>query len=237
MLTSKKQARSQKKARPRDTGEDAGKIASVRSISPYQQATPSSEEAQVAQESLNALTPEEGIEKILAYLATQDTTAGKTVLFSALGQLYGQQDPPDLAKARDAFATALKLAESPAMKHRIVHGEAMMLVNQGQKAAALARVRESLAFDETVTAARLQLTTLSGRLEDDAGDTAAAEAAYQSIADQPLDVLERLGPAGVAAYRQACLHLARLYRRTNREKNAENLARTMKQRIAVLEIP
>ncbi len=234
---------SKKKAPPKRKGEVNGRItngdtiSSIRRISPQSDEPRPSEDEQAAQEALNALTPEEGIEKVLASLATLETTAETAELYSALGRLYAQTDPPDIANAQAAFATASNLVRSSEAKHRIACLEAKMLVTQDQPRAALTRIRDTLEFDKTITVARLQLMIMLGKLKHDAGDVEAAEAAYRAIVGQSLDIFEDLGPDSVDVYRQACLNLARLYRKTGHDKKADSLVKTMKQRLKLLELP
>jgi hypothetical protein len=74
---------------------------------------------------LNAVTPEEGIEKVLAALSSLEASEKTADLYSALGTLYAQLIPPDIDRALASFDAARRFAGSPEIKHRISEREAM----------------------------------------------------------------------------------------------------------------
>ncbi len=231
VLTSKKKkSNKSKSASSSKSNGDKNKIRSIKSLT-----NPPSENERIAKEALNTLIPEEGIKSLLERLATLEAMDEAADLYSALGLLHAQTDPPDIAKARAAFSAATDLAQTDIERHHLAYMEVSMLVNHAKTSDALKLIRGTLEFDETISTPRLQLLTMWGNLMQEAGELEVAETTFRSIAGQSPATLEALGPEAIDVYRQACLRLTRLYRKTGRDIEADELTRTMKQRLSTLE--
>ena len=203
---------------------------------PLPEEAPPSPADQAVQEALNALSPEHGIEKIEAYLASLENLDEAARLYCALGTLYAQTDPPDTSRAEQTLAVANDLAQSPQDKHRATYLLTNMLVQRGEKDRALDEVRAALDRDGTATLPGAQLSVLAGSLHESEGAVQEAEAAYKKAMESSLAASERVGPRALDVYRQACLSLARLYRNTDRDSEAEAVTRDLKRALAQMKL-
>ena len=182
---------------------------------------------QTVREAMNALSPEAGIKRLQACLAGLKEVGAASRVYWALGTLYGQLDPPDIERAMEALQTAAGQARSAEDRHRAALSLAGLLAQKGDRAQAEERIRSALEYDKMVTLPGLQLEILLGKLYEDDGANEAAEAAYKNAVDDA-------AAAGVSAaniYRQACLSLARFYRKLGRDADADALARVMKTQL------
>jgi tetratricopeptide (TPR) repeat protein len=189
--------------------------------------SPPSESPEI-QEALDAPTPEEGIEALEEHLKTLDAVAEASAVYTALGQLHARKSPPDDEAALQALATAAELAQTDEQAHDAALVQARLLTEQ-DPAAALDVARNALATHPEPTASGIQLAIKEGILLEDSGDPKAAENAYKQAIESVEAATGQVDSETTAAYRQACIRLSRLYRKTRRDDEANALARKMKR--------
>lgn len=199
--------------------------------------TPPSPAAQAVEEALSALSPTQAIENLHARLAELQNLGEAAQLYCALGTLHSQTDPPDAFKAEGAFAIAERLAQSLEDKHRVAYLQATMLAQQGEHDKARDKALAALKQDEPATLSRLRLRVLLGTLYEGKGEVVQAESAYEKAMKNSLSAFNALGPQALDVYRQSCLCLARVYRKTGRDSQADGLARRLKNNLSLLQEP
>lgn len=185
----------------------------------------------VVEEALNALIPARGLEKIQAYCAAHPHAAAASALYSTMGTLYLQVDPPNIEEAFLAFDVAIDSAQTAGERHQAVYAAAAVLQANAEPQAAIKTIEEALRTGDPVTLAALRGRLLLGKLYEDSGRKEAAETAYKNVADECLAISEMLGEEALNIYRQACLKLARFYRKDGRPYKADTVTRSMKFRL------
>jgi len=195
---------------------------------------PQSQTDQAVQEAMNALSPTDGIEALQGYLATLEQLDEATKAYCALGTLYAQMDPPNMAGAETAFDIAGDLAQSPEERMEARYLLVKALMDRGEDDQARERAAAALEQAETGTCRGAQLRIVMGAAYEGKGAIQQAEVAYEQAMEDSR-VAARTGEReAVDVYRQACLSLARVYRKGNRDREAKALAR--KLRLVLLEM-
>ncbi|HOZ48829.1 MAG TPA: hypothetical protein PLO37_07560 [Candidatus Hydrogenedentes bacterium] len=208
---------------------------SIKSISPREQEETDALYREAARAALLAVTPEEGIQQLRALLAEGAPEAGAAEAYSALGSLYTRLKPPDLEKARDAFATAARFAIAPARRHEVLYAQAVAWLSLNLPVDALDQIETSLTADEILSPGLLRIRVLQGNMLEETGDMAAAERAFRQVVDQPVETFKALGADSVDVYRQACLRLTRLCQKQSRDKEAQAVGREMNRKLRLME--
>jgi len=189
-------------------------------------APPASPEETATAEALNALTPELGIDRLEAKLATLDNLEQASRLYAALGTLYAQTGQSAADQANQAFAAAKQYARSDEDRHRAALAYVKALTARGDTETAAKEAAGALDNAATVTLPGIQLAIAQASLFEKQGDHKKAEAAYKEAIENAF------AAKAVNIYRQACLDLVKLYRKTGREPQAEALILTMKRNLA-----
>lgn len=191
-----------------------------------------SPEEAAAAHALNALTPQLGIERLRAQLAALENLEHASRLYAALGTLYAQNGETSAAQADQAFAKAKQLARSNEDRHRAALAYVNALSARGDTETAAKEAAAALNDAASPTVPGVQLTIAQARLFEKQGQDQKAETAYKKAMEDALPALPALGQDAANVYRQACLALVQLYRRTGRQPQADALIITMKRNLA-----
>jgi len=197
--------------------------------------TPVTAEEAAATEALNALTPQQGIDRLAALLATLDNLENASRLYTALGTLYAQTGEAGVAPAKEAFAAAKKLARSHEDRHRAALGHVTALSARGDIEGAMREASAAIEEGDPSTLSGMQLAVAQGKLYEQQNAPDQAEAAYKKAMEDALAAAPVLHADALNVYRQACLSLVQLYRKTGREPAANSLVLTMKNKLAPFE--
>jgi len=192
---------------------------------------PESPEDQLLREARNALDPKIGITKIERFLSTLENLQEASKAYSALAGLYIDMGSDYQDEAEGALLTARDLATSAEARHEASHALVDALVQRGDNDKARQEALFALDYDDTPTAAGARIRVALGRLHERDGDNDQAEAAYQQAADDALAVPPRQDAKALAVHRQACLCLARLYRKLGRDDEADAVAESLAKRL------
>lgn len=190
----------------------------------------SSEGERLAMEAFSQLDPAKGVGLLVERLPGITAAAEAATMYSALGKLYLQTDPPQTDRAVASLREAVRLADTAEAAHAALLAEVTVLQENGWEVAG-PRLLEAFPEGSAVSIPGLQLSILKARYYKDTGDVQAAEAVYKKTAEQAIEDRERLGPDAEAIYRQVCLNLSRLYRDTSRDADAERVLRAMRLRL------
>jgi len=181
--------------------------------------------AKAMEQAVNAPSPEDGVQQLRDYLAGPHDPAEDSRLYSTMATVTLRVVPADPEAAAEAADEAMALAQSPEDFHSAAYAKAMVLESTGQLEDARTSIRMIREKEPGATIPGLKLGVLEAMLDERAEDTAAAEATYGRVMNEALSLSESDGEKALEHYRVAALRLARLYRSTGREKEAENLAR------------
>lgn len=201
---------------------------------PPPETPPTFEEAAVA-EALNALTPQEGIDRLAGLLATLDNLEQASRLYTSLGTLYAQSGEAGAAPAEEAFAAAKNLARSHEDRHQAALAHVTALSARGDIEGAMREASAAVQEGDPYTPSGIQLIVAQGKLYERQNAPDQAETAYKKAMDDALAAAPVLRDDALNVYRQACLSLAQLYRRTDREPAANSLVLSMKNKLASYE--
>ena len=185
----------------------------------------------LAMEAFAQLDPAKGVGLLVDQLPSMAVAAEATAMYSALGKLYLQTDPPQVELAVASLREAARLADSAEAAHRALLAEIAVLHEQSGWKEAGPRLLEAFPEGSATTIPGLQLSVLLGKYYDETGDLDQAERVYKDTAEQARELREHLGPDADAVYRQVCLNLSRLYRDNGRDNDAENVLRAMRLRL------
>ncbi|NIA14473.1 MAG: hypothetical protein GWP08_10355 [Nitrospiraceae bacterium] len=191
----------------------------------------SPETYQALQSALNSLDVKVGITKLERLLKTLENIEEASKIYCALGALYAESEPPESTKAEHAYRTANDLAGRAEDRYEATFLLAGLLRTKEDYDGALTEIAIALGYSDVLTPRRLRLTVLQGRLYEDTRVDEAAETAYDRAMEESLAASALYGDKALAVYRQACLALAQLYRRTGRDAEARAVARTMKTKL------
>ena len=194
--------------------------------------TPLTPEEAAAAEALNALTPQQGIDRLAALLATLDNLENASRLYTALGTLYTQTGEAGVAPAEEAFATAKKLARNHEDRHRAALAHVTALSARGDVEGAMREASAAIQPGDPYTLSGMQLAVAQGKLYEQQNAPDQAEEAYKKAMQDALAAEPVLHSDALNVYRQACLSLVQLYRKTGRESAANSLVLKMKNDLA-----
>jgi len=192
---------------------------------------PESPEEQFLREARNALDPKVGITKIERFLSTLDNLQEASKAYSALAGLYLDMGSDYQDEAEGALLTARDLATSAEARHEASHALVTALIQRGDTDQARQEALFALDYDDTPTVAGARIRVALGRLHERAGDNDQAEAAYKQAADDALAMAPRQDSKALPVHRQACLCLARLYRKLERDDEADAVAESLAKRL------
>lgn len=192
---------------------------------------PATPEEAAAQEALNSLTPEQGIERLATLLATLENLEHAASLYTALGTLYAQEGESGAGPAEEAFAAAKKLARNNEDRHHATLAHVTALTARGDVESAM-REAAAAGKGEPTTLSGLQLGIVRGRLHEQQNAPDEAEAAYKKAMEDAMAAETVFHGNALNVYRQACLSLVQLYRRTGREPAANSVVLKMKNDLA-----
>ena len=195
---------------------------------------PQSKTDQAVQEAMNALSPTDGIEALEAYLATLEQLDEATKAYCALGTLYAQMDPPNMGEAEGAFDSAGDLAQSPGERMEARYLLVKALMDRGEDDRAREKAAAALEQAGPGTCRGAHLRIVMGAAYEGKGALQQAEVAYEQAMVDSRNAVRNGEREAVDVYRQACLSLARVYRKGNRDREAKALAR--KLRLVLLEM-
>lgn len=206
----------------------------VKSLSqPAPDARRSGAAGELARAALNSLSPEAGLRKLDEALAMERAPEQNAILYEAQGQLYAQLDPPDYEAARASFDQAAVLAEDPVLQEEIAYTAVQMLVQAGFEAEARERIVAQLADGPPQSDTGYKLRLIEGQLQEHAGALEAAEATYQSVLDAARAMPEPLESEGALALaRLAGMRLTTLYRKHDRDGEADTLSQDLRKQLA-----
>ncbi len=183
----------------------------------------STPETRTARAALNAANPEEGMRQIRAALDMPHAPEEAAHLYAALGQLYSQSDPPELAQAVAAFDEAYRLTQDPAMRAAILEQQASILAQQGSPAKALQRIEALMKEAVPEDFEGIRLRALAARIYEKVGAMEKALAAYQQ-AFEDAQRRQDENPDAADTLRMTGLRLTRLLRAMGRIEEAESVA-------------
>ncbi len=183
----------------------------------------SSAVAEAARQALDAPTPQVGLEQLRTYLASHHDPREDSFIQSSMAELYLRVVPPDSEAAAKAAKVAMELAQSAEERHRALYVQATVLQFQGRIEEARHQIQAAFE-DDGISLAGLKLATLEGLLDEQAGDTPAAEKAYKRVMNHALSLADQHPEEALNNYRLAALKLARLYRKLGRSAEADRLA-------------
>jgi tetratricopeptide (TPR) repeat protein len=207
--------------------EDAEKTIRVRSLSRPDENRLSEAETEI-REALNALSPEQGMEKLEAMLAEGRADGREADIYCALGGLRARKNPPDYNAAAEAFLQARQAASGRAARQRVAIHEAQMHFYRGATASARKVVDSALAEPGPLNFESIQLGLMQGQIEESAGNLEEAEKAYNRMLDLALDAAGGDGETGgdlTDLIRLAGLRLSRIYRDSDRDDAALEIAK------------
>ncbi len=185
----------------------------------------------LAMEAFAQFNPADGVALLVNRLPGMASAAEATAMYSALGKLYLQTDPPQVDRALASLREAQRLADTAETAHRALLAEITLLKDQGGWEEAGPRLMEAFPEGSATTIPGLQLSVLRGRYYEETGDLGRAENAYKQTAEQARQLRDHLGPDADAVYRQVCMNLSRLYREMDRDDDAEKVLRAMRLRL------
>ena len=178
-------------------------------------------------EAVNALSVSEGIASLEKRLGEFEGTEDESRLHCTVARLYSEKEPPDVPAAEEALRKAFESARTPKDRQHAAHVEVTVLVRSGRSGKAIERIGETLAADEPITLPGLQLAVMRGTLYEESGKPEEAETAYRNAADLALEAAKTLGAPARDVYRQACIKLARYYRKSGQDVKAEDVSREL----------
>jgi hypothetical protein len=170
------------------------------------------------------------ITRLEDYLRSDQTVAAAAEVYQALGTLHLRKSPPSVDSAIACFQEAAARAESPALRDEARLSGVRLLLAEGRGEEAAAMLQGHASGDAQWTPAALQLDILAARQKESGQEWDAAEAIYESILSRVEADSRLVDPESEATYRQACVYLSRIYQRSGRGADAEDLAQRVKLR-------
>ncbi len=211
---------------------DAPPELTVDSLSAAEDRAADSPFAETVCAALNAASPEVGIAKLGVALDTPHTAEESARIYTALAVLYGQLEPPDYDRAKQAFERALAVAPDAAARRGVVRQHAAFALGAGFPEEALPKVEAALQETNTQTEA-VPLLLLLGQIREASAELEAAETLYRKAVDHALESEGELAAAVEESLRLAALRLARLYSANGREEDAEALRDRVAERLGL----
>lgn len=191
------------------------------------------ESLRVATAALQSDPPEAGIRAVRERLLT--SSAGRVWLHTALIALYAKQDPPNLDRAGEAYREALNAAQTSEERDEAMYAYGRALLDNGHYAEVLSAIPRDVDAGVSGSPRALELDMLAGLAQEALGHPTEAMGTYHRVMDRIVRLEDRAAGDHVAIYRQAGLHLARLYHQLGDGRQAEELTRHMKLWLARME--
>lgn len=195
---------------------------------------PGKRELEAVEAVLDLDDPEEGIEQLQNLLEGRDQELRASTLsyvYAALASLYVQINPPDPARAEEAYERALAEAADVAAYISVVHIYADGLLKAGRYAR-LAEVTELDGFEVyPLSAALLETGVYRGVALDQLGRPEDAQRAYEQVIAVAIGSDRDMSERASNVFRQASLRLARIYRLQGRSSEAKAVARRVQARL------
>ncbi len=189
---------------------------------------PGKEELKVIEAVLDLDDPEEGIGQLQALLegrAEELSAASLSCVYAALASLYVQMDPPDTARAEEAYERALAEAPGGAAHISVAHIYADGLLDAGRYVR-LAEVTDLDGFEVyPLSAALLEVGVFLGVALEQLGRPEDAQRAYEQVIAVAIGSDGDMSERASNIFRQASLRLARIYRQQGRPGEAKAVAR------------
>ncbi|MCC6486663.1 MAG: hypothetical protein IT364_04120 [Candidatus Hydrogenedentes bacterium] len=185
----------------------------------------------LAQEALTQSDPAQGVSMLVVQLDTLETASEAAEVYSALGTLYLQLDPPALEQAADSLREVQHFTEDPHAAQEALLEEVRILQSKNGWEQAGPRLREAYLELPEATVTGMQLAILFGKCQEESGDVSGAEQTYTRTMERILSAKDTLGKEADPIYRQACLNLVRLYRGSGKEDAAESVLRAMRAQL------
>lgn len=155
------------------------------------------------------------------------TLEAASEIYTAIASIYLRAVPPRYDEALQAAKEAERLATNVDDRIRALLSQFQVVGQRGPVDELVARAEDALSKVQDVSPSSAALGVQVGRHYEDQGELDKAEEWYRKTADGlALGRLEA-NPELRELYRLSCLQLARIYRETNRPKEADALARKM----------
>jgi hypothetical protein len=190
-----------------------------------------------SEDAWNTAEPQAGIDALTAYVSEQNMTAlaDAATVYTTLGRLHLRMEPPNIALAESLFVDAKRSARTPEQYHAAALARAKLLLQTANASKALAVTTEALHSMGDTTVDGLRLRVFQATLQQQTGALQEAEAGFQQVMETALTAHARLGKPALMAYREAGLHLARLYHDADRTDEEATLRDTVRARASALE--
>lgn len=226
-LVSKTAPRNEKKVKRTGKGKTMDGWAAPENLVKQKKAAAESGHA-VTTSALSAPSSETGIQMISEALTETTSPSEQSQLYSSLSLLYAQEDEKNLEGIRQALNKAFQLAQTEEDRHEAYLAEVQILLNMGHDSAAQKRLEKTFEEAGQPTEPGLHMGVMLAKIYEEAGEREKAEARYRHVMDQWMQSGKRFSDQAANIYRQACLRLARLYRKSGKETEAKAVAQEMK---------
>lgn len=181
---------------------------------------------------LDGERPQKSVEQLLQQLSDAQEGAEAALLYSSLGTLYANHDPPDVALVQETFDRALASAATDVQRVDVIYGMAQAYLKLGQTQRAIESLKGAPDGQEVVSRHAFELGVLEGMALERSGKLDGAQQSYSAV----LKRLDDLGPEATRAmesvYRQAGLRLSRVYKKLGKKTEAGRVARQVRERLA-----
>lgn len=185
------------------------------------------ESREVIRKAQQASSIEQAVSILYDRVVALRTLEAASEIYTALSSTYLRAIPPRYDEALQAAREAERLATNIDDRIRALLSQFQVTSQNRSADEVVPRAEEALAKIQEVSPASAALGVQVGRHYEDRRELDRAEQWYKRTADQlALGSLET-NPELRELYRLSCLQLARIYRETNRPKEADALARKM----------
>jgi tetratricopeptide (TPR) repeat protein len=187
--------------------------------------------SKVLKEARSALDPHKGITRLKEFVTRAEQAYAKSIIYTALGQLYTSVEPPDIPHAEEAFENAIETAKTREQLEEAAFAAAAMYQTQKRTKDAITKIEKALE-GRPVSVRSLQLRILLGSLYSEEGNRKKSKEAYGWAVLVYEDHIDKLGGSGRVFYEQACQQLAREFRLDGDESTANAIVRRFRARAA-----
>ncbi len=190
---------------------------------------PRKKELKVVEAALDLEDPEEGIKQLEALFEDRGEEeldpASLSSVHAALASLYVQMDPPDTARAEEAYERALAEAAGSGAQISVVYiySDGLLDAELYERLAEVADVDGFEAYP--LSAALLEVGVLLGVALEQLERYEDAQHAYEEVIDAAIVSDGDMSERAANVFRQASLRLARLYSLQGRTAEAKAVAR------------
>ena len=184
-----------------------------------------SQAQQLARSALNSINPDKSLKTLEGALREPQTPADATTLYTALGDLYTRQQPPNFTKADEAYRHALGLAPDAPARRTIVKRQVHMLMQRGQADIARIKILESLKEPAPPSTESIELGMLLGNLYHLEGKSEEAVEAYESALNTGLSM--KHADSGEAV-RMVGMQLSQIYAEQDEVEKRDALVNRLK---------